>query len=295
MRARLADRNRRPSKLAVQLSALRLDVPLQLLDLPRDLLSEVLVQLGPTSFRAVAPVCALLREAAAEKLAYWRARAQLLCALDLTELPIPRSCSCLPLAKLQYEEMGVRLRGDAAGVLPGISSGDPGNWQLEGTVRGVPGGGRFIGFNTSKQSLQVSFRHPVTSVAFDLITRDAECEVAIHATAADGSVLHAHTMSVGPATSSWVSMASVEHNIAAYETRAIATTHCTAVKLARGGGSADAGRVATFLPRSPTLDELALSLHPDEEIAAVTVTFYDRPRVKDDERAIGLANIRLGL
>ena len=294
MQTQPMERNRRPSKLAIQLSSLRLDV--LLLDLPRDLLSEVLVQLGPASFRAVAPVCALLRDLTAEKLAFWRARAQLLCALDLTELPIPASCSCLPLAKLQYEGVGVRLRGDAAGVLTGISGGDPGNWQLEGTVRGVPGGGRFIGFNTNKQSLQLSFRHPVTSVAFDLVTRDAACEVAIHATAADGSVLHAHTMSVGPATSSWVTLASVEHSMAAYEARAVATTHCTAVKLARSGGSdMDTGRVATFLPRSPTRDELALSLRPDEEIAAVTVTFHDRARVKDDERAIGLANIRLGL
>lgn len=91
-----------------------------------------------------------------------------------------------------------------------------------------------------------------------------------------------------------VSHSSVRHDMALHAARAIATTHCTSVEISRGDGG-DAGRGAALSARSETLSALELKLRPEEEIALVCVTFYDPPGPKDDERAIGLANIRVGL
>jgi len=262
-------------------------------DMP-DVLSEILEALGPCSFWAAAPVCRAFRSAVSEKLVLWRKQRAPLCNVQLADVPIRGTACPLSAIAARYEALGVRFRGSAVGVVPGISEDDPGQWQLEGTVRGMPGGGRFVGFNTDGQWLALALRNPASGCSFDLVTRDARGDVTIRATDASGAVLHDATLAVGPEASSWLKESHFRlMDGDAFAKCAIETTHCTAVRLERASPEAGEGfeRAATLATHSATSATLALTLHPDDEVARVSFTFHDPPSAKREERAMGLSNI----
>jgi hypothetical protein len=261
-----------------------------LMDVPDDLISELLEALGPAAIRYAA-VSRLLGAAVSDKLRQWRARRVLAASVDFTSLPPPQTVSARwPLHRLRsaYDAVGVRFSGSALAVESGVSAGDPGNWQLEGTGgRGLPGGGRFIGLNSDGQTLHVALRSPASGISFDVVTRDAEVEVSVCATACGGAPLLEHRLKIGPRASSWLSPGAFGHD-AAFDAAAIATTHCTSVCLVREA----AERGLRVCRPSESLAAMSLALRPDDEICSVTLTLHDRGR-KDDGCALGVANVRV--
>ena len=268
-----------------------------------DVLSVILEALGPQASRAVQPVCKMLRTAVADKLVEWRAQGKLMGTIDFCDLDYPSPSTNVffalwhPQDILQrYVTQGIGLSGNAVGVIPGMSEGDIGNWQLEGTRRGVPGGGRYLGFNAAAQSITMHLMCPCSAVVFDLVTRDAKCAVGFLATDPTGAVLHEHAHEIGPKSSSWLSPATFGHDTCAFRARAMETTHCTTVRLVREGVAAcsDAGgarrgecRKVVHQVVSETADELVLTMRPGDEIATVTFTMHDR-----NGGAVGLSNLK---
>jgi hypothetical protein len=64
----------------------------------------------------------------------------------------------------EYAELGVHFYSlDDASVWSGLSEGDPGGWQVEGT-----NGTRFLGFDGSSYSVVLTFDAPVQDFQFDL-------------------------------------------------------------------------------------------------------------------------------
>lgn len=263
-----------------------------ILDLPRDVLLALAECLGPASVHDAAPVCTELRALAAEKVMDWRKQRAVLCNISLTDFNFGSGLAMHPFESIlhRYESMGVRFEGSTAGIVPGISDGDPSNWQLEGTVRDVTGGGRFIGFNTDGQHLKMHYRRPVSACTFDLLTRDPNCKVTIGAKARDGTALRYHQVSVGPARSTWMR----KINSDSQRARAIETVHCTTVCLVPIS-TATGEQLATRIVESDMRTVLTLTLCPGEEMASVSIAFNDQTTHKDDEKAIGLANIRVSV
>ena len=259
-------------------------------DVPEDMLLHVLEALGPQSFRDVAPVCQLFCSLAADKLAEWRARKTLSTKITFTELGETERRSCWPMRTLteSYEPHGVRLSGSAVGVVPGVTGGDPGGWQLEGTVRNVAGGGRFVGLNEDGQQLTMRFRSPVAGVTFDAVTRDADVTVQVTATSASGKLLHDQHLVIGPERSTWITEASCGHRVEAFRARAIDTTHVTTFSLSlTDPGEGEEERT----PEGHAA--VGVCIGGADEIASVTFTLHDQVRLKEDGRAVGLANLRV--
>ena len=71
----------------------------------------------------------------------------------------------------QYSALGVHFDGTAVSIIGGLAEGDPGNWDLEGTV-----GSHFLGFNGLAYSDVLSFDSPLNSFSLDVSRANGSSE-----------------------------------------------------------------------------------------------------------------------
>lgn len=83
-------------------------------------------------------------------------RAQAIITITFDDIP------ALSQPAEQYAAQGIHFGTGAAGVIAGLSNGDPGGWGVDGTV-----GPYFLGFN-GPYTESITIDNPVTSVSLDV-------------------------------------------------------------------------------------------------------------------------------
>ncbi|MBI1923023.1 carboxypeptidase regulatory-like domain-containing protein [Candidatus Poribacteria bacterium] len=82
--------------------------------------------------------------------------------ISFEEIP-PANSNCCYLTE-EYAHLGIHfITTDDGSIWGGLSNGDPGNWDLEGT-----NGPAFLGFNGSSYSLETTFDTPITNFSLDV-------------------------------------------------------------------------------------------------------------------------------